>query len=142
VKEGKVKYLGLCEASPAEVRAAHAVHPISAVQLDWSLWTRDAEVGSQSQTLSPPSVGPQVSSTGVSQGARHSLHTRATQRSEKAVCMMETSPSAPRMDCAPRLMRGFSGHLRRAAQRVAHLKRLNKPPKAANCSRLKSDVQL
>jgi len=43
VKEGKVKYLGLSEASPAEVRAAHAVHPISAVQLEWSLWTRDAE---------------------------------------------------------------------------------------------------
>ena len=45
VKEGKVKYLGLSEANPAEIRAAHAVHPISAVQLEWSLWTRDAEVG-------------------------------------------------------------------------------------------------
>jgi len=44
VKEGKVKYLGLSEANPAEIRAAHAVHPISAVQLEWSLWTRDAEV--------------------------------------------------------------------------------------------------
>ncbi len=44
VKEGKVKYLGLSEVSAADLRAAHAVHPISAVQLEWSLWTRDAEV--------------------------------------------------------------------------------------------------
>lgn len=43
VDEGKVKYLGLSEASPSTIRRAHAVHPISAVQLEWSLWTRDAE---------------------------------------------------------------------------------------------------
>ncbi len=43
-KEGKVKYLGLSEASPEQIRAAHAVHPISAVQLEWSLWERSAEV--------------------------------------------------------------------------------------------------
>ncbi|KAK9809237.1 hypothetical protein WJX72_011892 [[Myrmecia] bisecta] len=43
VNEGKVKYLGLSEVSPADLRKAHAVHPISAVQLEWSLWTRDAE---------------------------------------------------------------------------------------------------
>lgn len=44
VKEGKVKFLGLSEVSPAELRRAHAVHPISAVQLEWSLWERSAEV--------------------------------------------------------------------------------------------------
>lgn len=44
VQEGKVKYLGISEASPGEIRRAHAVHPITAVQLEWSLWTRDAEV--------------------------------------------------------------------------------------------------
>ncbi|XP_022878840.1 probable aldo-keto reductase 3 isoform X2 [Olea europaea var. sylvestris] len=44
VEEGKVKYIGLSEASPSTIRRAHAVHPISAVQLEWSLWTRDAEV--------------------------------------------------------------------------------------------------
>eukprot|EP00877_Chromochloris_zofingiensis_P011476 jgi/Chrzof1/6582/Cz19g01250.t1 len=43
VKEGKVKYLGISEASPDDVRAAHAVHPLSAVQLEWSLWSRDVE---------------------------------------------------------------------------------------------------
>ncbi|GMH39699.1 hypothetical protein BSKO_07597 [Bryopsis sp. KO-2023] len=43
VEEGKIKYIGLSEAGPADVRKAHAVHPISAFQLEWSLWTRDAE---------------------------------------------------------------------------------------------------
>lgn len=44
VKEGKVKYLGISEASADEIRRAHAVHPITACQLEWSLWTRDVEV--------------------------------------------------------------------------------------------------
>jgi len=43
VEEGKVKYLGLSEASAADIRRAHAVHPISAVQYEYSLWTRDIE---------------------------------------------------------------------------------------------------
>ncbi len=43
VKEGKVKYLGLSEASPASIRKAHAVHPITALQSEFSLLTRDAE---------------------------------------------------------------------------------------------------
>ncbi|XP_028792229.1 probable aldo-keto reductase 2 [Neltuma alba] len=43
VEEGKIKYIGLSEASDSTIRRAHAVHPITAVQLEWSLWTRDAE---------------------------------------------------------------------------------------------------
>ena len=43
VEEGKVKYLGLSEASASTIRRAHAVHPITAVQLEWSLWSRNAE---------------------------------------------------------------------------------------------------
>jgi len=43
VKEGKVKYLGLSEASPASIRKAHAVHPITALQSEYSLLTRDVE---------------------------------------------------------------------------------------------------
>ena len=43
VKAGKVRYLGLSEASPATIRRAHAVHPISALQTEYSLWTRDPE---------------------------------------------------------------------------------------------------
>jgi aryl-alcohol dehydrogenase-like predicted oxidoreductase len=43
VREGKVRYLGLSEASPATLRRAHAVHPISALQSEYSLWSRDPE---------------------------------------------------------------------------------------------------
>jgi aryl-alcohol dehydrogenase-like predicted oxidoreductase len=43
VAEGKVRYLGLSEAAPATIRRAHAVHPISALQNEYSLWTRDPE---------------------------------------------------------------------------------------------------
>ena len=45
VKEGKVRYLGLSEAAVATIRRAHKVHPISAVQTEYSLWTRDPEEG-------------------------------------------------------------------------------------------------
>ncbi|MFN7957710.1 MAG: aldo/keto reductase [Holophagaceae bacterium] len=45
VKTGKVRFLGLSECSPATLRRAHAVHPISAVQSEYSLWTRDPEEG-------------------------------------------------------------------------------------------------
>ncbi|XP_012476663.1 perakine reductase [Gossypium raimondii] len=43
VEEGKIKYIGISEASPETIRRAHAVHPLTAVQLEWSLWTRDVE---------------------------------------------------------------------------------------------------
>jgi aryl-alcohol dehydrogenase-like predicted oxidoreductase len=43
VRAGKVRYLGLSEAAPATIRRAHAVHPISALQSEYSLWSRDVE---------------------------------------------------------------------------------------------------
>jgi aryl-alcohol dehydrogenase-like predicted oxidoreductase len=43
VKEGKVRYLGLSEASAKTIRRAHKVHPISALQTEYSLWSRDVE---------------------------------------------------------------------------------------------------
>jgi len=43
VDQGKVRHLGLSEASAATIRRAHAVHPITALQSEWSLWTRDVE---------------------------------------------------------------------------------------------------
>jgi aryl-alcohol dehydrogenase-like predicted oxidoreductase len=43
VKDGKVKHIGLSEASPQTIRRAHSVHPITAVQTEYSLWTRDPE---------------------------------------------------------------------------------------------------
>ena len=45
VREGKVRQLGLSECSPETLRRAHAVHPIAAVQSEYSLWTRDPEDG-------------------------------------------------------------------------------------------------
>jgi aryl-alcohol dehydrogenase-like predicted oxidoreductase len=43
VKQGKVRYLGLSEAAPDTIRRAHKVHPISALQTEYSLWSRDPE---------------------------------------------------------------------------------------------------
>ncbi|MDG3004949.1 aldo/keto reductase [Paludisphaera mucosa] len=43
VRQGKVKYLGLCEAASETIRRAHAVHPITALQTEYSLWSRDPE---------------------------------------------------------------------------------------------------
>lgn len=41
--EGKVKYIGLSEPSVDTIRRAHAVHPITALEMEYSLWTRDIE---------------------------------------------------------------------------------------------------
>ena len=43
VREGKVRHLGLSEAGPATIRRAHAIHPITALQTEYSLWSRDPE---------------------------------------------------------------------------------------------------
>src|SRR3712207_7111980 len=43
VDAGKVRHLGLSEASPQTIRRAHAVHPIAALQTEYSLWSRDPE---------------------------------------------------------------------------------------------------
>lgn len=43
VKAGKVRYLGLSEATPEQIRRAHAVHPITALQTEYSLWSREPE---------------------------------------------------------------------------------------------------
>jgi aryl-alcohol dehydrogenase-like predicted oxidoreductase len=45
VEEGKVRYLGLSEAAPATIRRAHATHPVTALQSEYSLWSRDPEDG-------------------------------------------------------------------------------------------------
>ena len=50
VRAGKVKYLGLSEAGPSTIRRAHAVHPISALQSEYSLWSRDIEDGALDAT--------------------------------------------------------------------------------------------
>lgn len=50
VDEGKVKMIGLSEVSPETIRRAHAVHPVSAVQSEYSLWTRDVETNGVLET--------------------------------------------------------------------------------------------
>jgi len=56
VQAGKVRRLGLSEASPATIRRAHAVHPISALQSEYSLWSRDPE-GETLDTLRELGIG-------------------------------------------------------------------------------------
>ena len=56
VKEGKVKQLGLSEASPATIRKAHKVHPIAAVQTEYSLWSRDVETNGVLETCRELSI--------------------------------------------------------------------------------------
>jgi aryl-alcohol dehydrogenase-like predicted oxidoreductase len=43
VRAGKVRYLGLCKVSPKTLRRAHVVHPVTALQSEYSLWSRDVE---------------------------------------------------------------------------------------------------
>jgi aryl-alcohol dehydrogenase-like predicted oxidoreductase len=57
VAAGKVRYLGLSEAAPATIRRAHAVHPITALQTEWSLWTRDPETNGVLDTVRELGIG-------------------------------------------------------------------------------------
>ncbi|HEX6974583.1 MAG TPA: aldo/keto reductase [Vicinamibacterales bacterium] len=57
VQQGKVRYLGLSEAAPDTIRRAHAVHPISALQTEYSLWTRDVEENGVLATIRELGIG-------------------------------------------------------------------------------------
>ena len=57
VDAGKVRFLGISEASAATIRRAHSVHPIAAVQTEWSLWTRDVEVNEVRVTTKELGIG-------------------------------------------------------------------------------------
>lgn len=57
VRQGKVRYLGLSEASAANIRRAHSAHPITAVQNEWSLWSRDLEENGQLATVRELGIG-------------------------------------------------------------------------------------
>ncbi len=57
VEAGKVRYLGLSEAAPETIRRAHAVHPITALQTEWSLWTRDPETNGILETVRELGIG-------------------------------------------------------------------------------------
>lgn len=57
VESGKVRHLGISEAAPATIRRAHAVHPITAVQTEWSLWSRDVEDNGVLDTVRELGIG-------------------------------------------------------------------------------------
>jgi aryl-alcohol dehydrogenase-like predicted oxidoreductase len=57
VKQGKVRHIGLSEAAPETIRRAHAVHPIAAVQTEYSLWTRDPETNGVLATCRELGIG-------------------------------------------------------------------------------------
>lgn len=57
VKAGKIRYIGLSEAAPETLRRAHAVHPVTALQTEYSLWTRDVETDGVLDTARELGVG-------------------------------------------------------------------------------------
>ncbi len=57
VEQGKVRYLGLSEAGPETIRRAHAVHPITALQTEYSLWSRDPEDNGVLDTVRELGIG-------------------------------------------------------------------------------------
>src|SRR6478735_43673 len=57
VTAGKVRHLGLSEASAETIRRGHAVHPITALQSEWSLWTRDPETDDVLETVRELGIG-------------------------------------------------------------------------------------
>jgi aryl-alcohol dehydrogenase-like predicted oxidoreductase len=57
VAAGKVKHLGISEAAPDTIRKAHATHPVTAVQTEWSLWTRDPEENGVLDTVRELGIG-------------------------------------------------------------------------------------
>lgn len=57
VRQGKVRFLGMSEAAPATIRRAHTVHPISALQTEYSLWTRDVETNGVLDTVRELGIG-------------------------------------------------------------------------------------
>jgi aryl-alcohol dehydrogenase-like predicted oxidoreductase len=57
VRAGKVRFLGLSEAAPDTIRRAHAVHPITALQTEYSLWTRDVEENGVLETIRELGIG-------------------------------------------------------------------------------------
>jgi aryl-alcohol dehydrogenase-like predicted oxidoreductase len=57
VAAGKVKHLGISEAAPDTIRRAHATHPVTALQTEWSLWTRDPEENGVLDTVRELGIG-------------------------------------------------------------------------------------
>ena len=110
VQAGKVRYLGLSEARPETIRRAHAVHPISALQTEYSLWSREPE-GELLQTVrelgigfvaySPWGAGSSQDASGRSRTSRQRRTTAAVTRASRARTSAATGRSSSGWRPAP-----------------------------------------
>src|SRR5256712_2143903 len=75
VREGKVRYLGLSEAAPETLRRAAKVHPITALQSEYSLWTRDPEDDGVLATCRELGIG-EIAPGGVAAGERYPTYVK------------------------------------------------------------------
>ncbi|KAI3523574.1 hypothetical protein L1887_01798 [Cichorium endivia] len=114
VEEGKVKYVGLSEASASTIRRAHAVHPLTAVQNEWSIWSRDLEdeiiptcreLGIGIVPYSPIgrgflAVGPKLAET-LTEGDFRKSHPRFQKAEENKTVFERVNEMATKKGCTP-----------------------------------------
>ncbi|WP_433274900.1 aldo/keto reductase [Actinosynnema sp. CS-041913] len=93
VREGKVRHVGLSEASAETIRRAHAVHPVAAVQSEWSLWSRDVE-----ESVVPTCRELGVGVVAYSPLGRGFLTGRYTSRDDFAAGDVRLTPHMPRFE--------------------------------------------
>ncbi len=108
VKQGKVRYLGISEAGPKTIRRAHAVHPMSALQTEYSLWTRDVE-GETARPL---------------QGARHRLRRLQPARPRLPHRHHRRREQIPAKDVRSHMPRFLGDNLKHNLGLVAELKKI------------------
>ena len=75
VDEGKIKYVGMSEASPAEIKKAHSICPLTAIQIEYSLWSRDVE-----GKLAPSVVSSSPSGQACNRLCPYALQTSSSQQ--------------------------------------------------------------
>ncbi len=91
VAAGKVRHLGISEAAPSTIRRAHQVHPITAVQTEWSLWSRDVEDNDVLATVRELGIGfvgtfavSTTSTRTTFAGTRHASRGRTSRRTSNS----------------------------------------------------------
>ena len=90
VQEGKVRNIGLSEAAPDTLRRAHAVHPIAAVQTEYSLWTRDLET-----EILPTCASSGLDSSRTARSGAVSCRGNSSRRRNSTTTTSAASPALP-----------------------------------------------
>ena len=105
VAAGKVRHLGISEASPATIRGAHAVHPVTAVQTEWSLWTRDVEENEVLDTVRELGIGfvPTAPSAGASSPAGSAASTTWRPTTCAAATRASRATTSPNLELVDRV---------------------------------------